>query len=436
MSPQQDKLPCERENPPASTGPCWRQFFLIPTDLLSVLAFSVAIRVAILFFFAGGLTQDPDHYRALADNLCSVGVFGSGNQPTAYRPPLYPLLLYFVSLGQPITPWCVGVFHLLLGVATTGCSYFLAQSWKLGNRSWLAACLVACDPILLRQSTQVMTETLATLCAVVCLLCLARAGEKGKPVDTILTGVVLGLACLCRTSFLAYVCLVIPVLVCFPAKRNRWKILLEFSLGFCLVLLPWGLRNMACFGRPIIATTHGGYTLRLGNNPTYYEFLRQRRWGETWDVAGTLPDHRSAASEIDYDRTNYRAAWQCIRQQPANAAYACLVRLGSLWSLVPHPLKNPEPLEERIARYTVGIWYFAIYSLILLGLRNPGHPIRQSTWHWGLLLCLSLTAVHCLYWSNMRMRAPLTPVLALLTVPGIESTLRGRNSPKHNRAVT
>jgi 4-amino-4-deoxy-L-arabinose transferase-like glycosyltransferase len=401
-----------------------------------VLAFTVAIRFAILFFFADGLRQDPDHYRALADNLSSVGVFGSGNQPTAYRPPLYPLLLYFVSLGQPITPWGVGVFHLLLGVATTGCSYFLAKSWKLGNRSWLAACLVACDPILLRQSTQVMTETLATLCAVICLLCLARAGARGKPVDTILTGVVLGLACLCRTSFLAYVCLVFPVLVCCSSKRDRWKILLEFSLGFCLVLAPWTVRNMVCFGRPVFATTHGGYTLRLGNNPAYYEFLRQRRWGQTWDVADTLPDHRSAASEIHFDRNNYRAAWQCIRQQPANAAHACLVRLGSLWSLVPHPLQNPEPLGERIARYTVGIWYLAVYSLILVGLRNPGHPIRRSTWHWGLLLCLSLTAVHCFYWSNMRMRAPLMPVLALLAVPGIESALLGRNSPERSRPVT
>jgi len=35
-------------------------------------------------------------------------------------------------------------------------------------------------------------------------------------------------------------------------------------------------------------------------------------------------------------------------------------------------------------------------------------------------LILSLTAVHAFYWSDMRMRAPLVPAIALLAASGVE----------------
>ena len=98
--------------------------------------------------------------------------------PTAYRPPLYPLLLTgCVALGE-YSRVAVGLLHLALGVATVGLVLVLGRWWGLGRRAAaLAALLVACDPILLRWSTQVMTETLATFLAVAGLLALTWAGR-------------------------------------------------------------------------------------------------------------------------------------------------------------------------------------------------------------------------------------------------------------------
>ena len=36
----------------------------------------------------------------------------------------------------------------------------------------------------------------------------------------------------------------------------------------------------------------------------------------------------------------------------------------------------------------------------------------------------SVTAVHTFYWSNMRMRAPLTPVIALAAAAGVARAVR------------
>ena len=108
------------------------------------------------------------------------------NVPTAYRPPLYPLLLTgCVALGD-YSRAAVGVLHLALGVATVGLVLVLGRWWGLGNRrAALAALLVACDPILLSQSTQVMTETPAAFLATAGLVALTWASRNPSACRTI-----------------------------------------------------------------------------------------------------------------------------------------------------------------------------------------------------------------------------------------------------------
>ena len=55
------------------------------------------------------------------------------------------------------------------------------------------------------------------------------------------------------------------------------RLAITFSIG-CVVLIilsPWVYRNYQLFDKPVFATTHGGYTLLLGNNPLYYQQLDQ-----------------------------------------------------------------------------------------------------------------------------------------------------------------
>ena len=49
-------------------------------------------------------------------------------------------------------------------------------------------------------------------------------------------------------------------------------------------LAPWAIRNQIVVGRPIVSTTHGGYTLLLGNNPSFYDHLRTAPRGTVWSA--------------------------------------------------------------------------------------------------------------------------------------------------------
>ena len=98
---------------------------------------------------------------------------------------------------------------------------------------------------------------------------------------------------------------------------------------------------------------------------------------------------------------------------------ACIVRLGRLWQLVPHQVDPHESVGRRAARVAVGGWYAVGTLLALGGIWRLGRGLVQPPWAWGTILVLSVTAVHLVYWTNMRMRAPLIPQVALLAGLGV-----------------
>ncbi len=391
--------------------------------------------------------------------------------PTAYRPPLYPLLLTgCVALGQQ-SRVAIGLLHLALGAATVGLVLTLGRWWGLDRRAAaLAALLVACDPILLHWSTQVMTETLATFLAVAGLLALTWAGQAAIRADVpsaaqrtaarraALAGGILGLGALCRPTLLLWA-VAAAVAFWFHRKKNSrgltapgsvvekphrellapGHLSAAFVFGVAVVLSPWAVRNQLQFGRPIVTTTHGGYTLLLANNPEFYQWLRAGRWGSVWQAGqfNAAWNRRKPANELAADRLAYAEAWQTIRHQPTTFADACLVRLGRFWSSLPHQIAADESLAGRLSRWAVAVWYVAEFLLaaVLLaslarrglgtsvpsapdGLPSP-FPLPPSSWLWGLLLVACLTAVHTFYWTDMRMRAPLMPVVALAAASGL-----------------
>lgn len=417
--------------------------------LCGLLLLAVALRGAALGAAWPRLDLDPDGYRHLARSLMEYGTFGfvverEGVQkliPTAYRPPLYPLLLAAAGWSRGVDAASVAAVHLLLGVGTVLLVYVLGLSWQGPRVAVTAAALVAVDPILLNQSSLVMTETLATFLAVVAWLLLSRcrgrdetgaaASQQPTVVDTRVqrvsgevwqmaaAGGGLGLAALCRATFLIWLGLVVLALAWGAFARRRWSGWLALCLAAAAVLAPWGLRNALVFQRPILTSTHGGYTLWLANNADFYRFLREGGPSPVWDSRELDAWHnrvriQTGDDELAADRWAREQALRCIRDDPGMFVRSSLVRAGWLWGLVPHRLTADESQLRQLARYAVGLWYAAVFGFALGGAFLLRARLLRAPWIWGLLLCLSFTAVHSVYWSNMRMRAPLMPVICML----------------------
>lgn len=420
--------------------------------LLMFLCLALIVRGRAMLAMVDSLDKDPDGYREVARCIDQAHTIGMWRQPfdmmtpTASRPPLYPLLLSVIRHFH--LPWeaassLYGLLHVVLGVASVWAVWRLGQLWGLPpGGSLLAAALITVDPILLHQSAQVMTETLATLLALLALLAMTHCARESSLRWSVAAGALLGLCVLCRPTFLVWLVSVVAVMLPLRSAGTRRLVRIGAILGAAAaVLAPWAVRNQIVFGRPVITTTHGGFTLLLANNPQFYEYLRSAPWGSTWDAEGFYRWWDSqqhlietpsglAADELDADREAYELAWQNIRNEPAMFAYACLVRVGRLWGILPHQVNPAESTSRRGMRFAVAIWYATELALAAAGLWALGRNLLRAPWIWGSLLLMSFTAVHAFYWTDLRMRAPLMGVVALLAAQGVVVLASGNRVAK------
>lgn len=407
-----------------------------------VLLLATVLRLGLIAMKWPELAVDRDAYLGIArtllagDGFCTPGT----NSPTAFRPPLYPVLLA-ISYGIADLAG-IALLQLVAGVLATAGAIAVARQFGLTRWSWLAGAVVAIDPLLLQYTTQPMTEVVCTAICIWMVWAWARCLERPTAFGALLAGLTFGAAVLCRPSLLPFPLTLAVLLLLFQRRRgvnNNAKPSSRFAfaarpllLAFLGVLcvLPWGIRNKFVFGHWKFTTTHGGYTVLLGNNPVFYKAVVQLPWGVTWgdyDEADPLSqtswynnlqkqlDDAGLQTEFERDAAQYKLARQAIFDSPGLFVRSCLLRAARFWW--PVPLGTQAESLSPLVVWGVGLFYSALYVAAVIGfvrvLRAGEH---RAGWLVGLALIATLMTVHLIYWSNARMRAPLIPVLATAAV--------------------
>jgi 4-amino-4-deoxy-L-arabinose transferase-like glycosyltransferase len=379
--------------------------------ILAILA-SMAIRGAMMAAATGSF-DDPDNYLPLAQSLAAGHGLALKGRPTAYRPPLYPMLLVpILKLSGERAITAIAIFHLVLGGATVGFTALAARRWDLSRwRVIAAAWIVAIDPVLAWQSRFIMTETLTAFLCAAALAALPRPYWRGS----VLGGVLLGLASLSRPSMLPGAVLVVLAGLLFKpgGLRDRLARCATMSLTLILVLSPWAIRNTLIFGEPVWTTTHGGYTLALANNEVYYRDVLNGPPGGVWTGHdqwiwwNSIDRDTTGMSEPQADRFLRNRVVDLAISGPVTFLRACLQRLGRFWSLAP-----AGAVYSPMVRWGTVLWTLPLWIALVLGLGS------RTPWGWpqvaAPLLVAGLSLVHALFWTDLRMRAPVVPAIALI----------------------
>ncbi len=400
--------------------------------LILIAVVALAARFAVIWPRIGGAVDDPDHYVDLAHSIMRSHTFAFIDKPTAYRPPLYPLLLApFVESGhgKPSGPllskttdltWPIAIFHLLLGAGTAIFASIAARRFGMSSRSVLiVGLIIAFDPLLVIQSRSIMTETLAAFLVSWAIAAAARGGTR----SAIETGFVLGLAALCRPSLLAGSAVAMLFLAGTGPGLWRRRISETLILGSMILvtLLPWAIRNRLVFGEFVWTTTHGGYTFALANNPDYYRDVLNGPPGSVWDEtkqrgwALEISQLTDGLSEPAADRRLTESGWRMLRKRPHDFLRASIARIGRFWAVAPSP-----SVYGPMTRLAAASWNIPLFLLAIIGLA------RGKSWRWPLAIipaiAIGLSVVHCLYWTDMRMRAPMIPGIALAVGLGLSGS--------------
>jgi len=388
---------------------------------LAIFLIAVVARLVYVGAFTNMAPPDTDGYVAIAHNLANGhGYANTEGQLTAYRPPVYPL---FLAAFQKLTGTLTGALWtqaILQGLAV------LMAAWLTRNImgdifALAAAGLVAVDPYLIWTCGLYMSECLFGILAVLSVMLLIWSLRAGAVWKYALTGFVASIAALTRPEFFVF----IPGALFVAARwgQKRAKLLSMLALVVATAVLPtiWAARNHNVFGRWVFTTTHGGYTHRLAYNEVFYNEVvsgRSDYWSaaslERWQLQ--IATETAGMNEIERDKANYAAAAAFSSADRQRASRVALYEIANFWLVIPHKANG-------LIALGLGLFFLILVGLAIVGVYTAWRTRPAASLI--VYLFLAETMVHAYYWSDVRMRIPFHPLLAVMAAVGI-ATLFGR----------
>jgi len=392
-------------------------------------AFLVAIAVRVVLALTDDAlpTKDARDYDQLAVAVASGrGMVDARGEPTAYRPPLYPLTLAAVYRLVGHDYRAVRLFQALVGAVTV----LVIAAWArriAGDRAAAMAAVVAALYVPFFGywfgSTGLTTETLFTLLLGLALLSLRVWVDAPRPPLAILSGALWGLAILCRGVAL-------PLLLALPAallalgfgRRSALRYGAVALPAAALVMVPWIARNYHVFDRLVPLSTNGGGSFYASNHRGSDGF------GTEFYGRVVIPEderlRRLGWSEPERSSYFFGRGLEFIRGHPAEA--------GRLWLwkaalyLDPFHLTYQKGLPaQRIVNSPYVLVALGSAWAFLQALATGRHrrDVYLLAFVFGFLLVF-----HAVFHSAHRYRLPSEPVLIVLTAAALDGAWRNRRS--------
>lgn len=224
--------------------------------------------IAILYSTSlGNVLRYPDeqwYFNEYAQNLAHKNIFSrDGVTPTAFHPPLYPLLLGgLVKLGLGITTARLVNFLALFLIWLVLLFWLEKQYGKL--TPLLVMFFILGYPVLFYTAGTLYPQTVGSLFFVASIVFYLQ--EPLKVRHAICGGISTGLAVLTIPTFL-YVPLFM-VFFSFIFRRAAIRNAALFLVISWILLIPWVIRNYLVFDRFVLLSTNSGLNFLIGNNPS------------------------------------------------------------------------------------------------------------------------------------------------------------------------
>jgi 4-amino-4-deoxy-L-arabinose transferase-like glycosyltransferase len=375
-------------------------------------------------------TGDQVRYLTLAESLSQGNGFTYAGQPTALRPPMYPMLLA-VSHAVFGTHYFLAVrlLQFLIGIALVYVCLLLASSLFDFEAGAMAGAIALVFPTLIFISTELQTEGLAAFLCILFLFYFIRE-IRGDHNGAVGMGVTSGLAMILR-----YNCAILPILgaiACLWFRRSpKHSLTVLFLAG--LIVFPWIARNAIVFKGKILFSSHGGINLLEGvlapdgraQNGENAQVRAAGGWSHT-DIEVNSAHRLLFPSEDRLDtqaRVAAFAAWSSLSLK------SCLRLLGGkivrFWlstdQLLDTASFSPRQRRLRIAG-VVGYWFVLVLALVgWLSLFSTSRNVALAIAFYAVFV----TAAHLPFVMNTRLRIPfLDPLSAVLAAGGFSILIR------------
>jgi len=339
--------------------------------------------------------------------------------PTAWVPPLYPLLISAVI--KLFGDFSATSVLLLMGLncalsALTCIPIYLAAEATLGKRvAWLSAWAWALIPYFNRWHTWIWDVNLSALLMTTTIWLAIRAAEDSSWRSELQLGIVCGLAALSNPTLLIFLPVSLLWIICRhedhaqPAStssartRQTVRLIAAVFAMIAISTMPWIVRNRLAFGQWVFLRTNFGTEFYLTNQHalTPAQWITRHpslNWNEGHDYR--------VMGELAYNHDRMRRATRYIHDYPSEFASVSMRRALAFWSgSIPTVFSDD------------AFWRFRLYvPLSLLGL--AGMAIMLARKRTGAMLYLGLLvlypAVYYVTYPVPRQRHAIEPILLIL----------------------
>ena len=384
---------------------------------------------------------DQVRYRTLADNLYEGRGFTYAAQPTALRPPLYPVFLaamrFLFGSHHFLAARC---FQFLAAIAMAYLCLLLARRLFGIESGILAGSFALAMPSLALVMTELQAEAL-TACATLLFLCLLVDAFDGSTRAAPWLGLVSGLAALLRFNSVLLLAFAVAV-----SLRNR-RILrsaLFVCLAASLVLAPWIIRNARSFHGRILFSSQGGVNLLQGvlspQGRAQADDPELPRAAVGWlhtDIETNNASRVRYPSEDVLDRQARAAAFQAWKQLDARAAVRLFAVKVSAFVFSTDQLLETASFtrKQRLVRAAGVVCYWCVLVLAVMGWARLV-KLERSLALWLGSYVLLVILVHLPFVMNTRLRIPfLDALLAVLAGGGLSLLLEKYQRPRSGALV-
>jgi 4-amino-4-deoxy-L-arabinose transferase-like glycosyltransferase len=413
------------------------------------LIFWVALAIRILVITIGHtyrIRPLQDHFqfgwemgrvaRALATGYGYADPFVGHTGPTAWVPPLYPLLIAAVfkiaGVYTAASAWIILAINSLFSAAIVPAIYEIAARCHGRRVAIWSAWLWALYPAFLQYAVHWVWEMSLTTMLFSFVLVLALRmrgiGEAPAPEDRqtinrwLLFGFLWGLIALSNSSLLLFLpACGLWIRLGAPSKPAAIARAALASIVCLAVIAPWIYRNWTTFHAFIPMRSNLGAEFYAGSGPGSNGF----------PVVATLPlierdpetMRYKTLGEIAWVREQSMMAKAYIGANPAHFGLITLKRIYFYWVSVPHPDER-SPWGEFFRELNYCFLSITGGLGLLLSLKNRIPAAWLFAWAFALL-----PLTYYFVTVNARFRHPLEPLIAILTVYLFQSA-RPRRSQK------
>ena len=348
--------------------------------------------------------------QSLADGHGFSSPFQKPTGPTAWEPPLYPLLMAGIykifGVYTKMSAFVLLTINSFFSALTCVPLFYLARrSFGIKIAKW-SAWTWGVFPYAGYWAVKWIWETSITTCLLVTLVLMALRLAEGRRIgEWTLWGFLWGIGALINPSILSMLPFIgLWIVWQLWQQRRPWLVqAVVAGAMFWACITPWLIRNYRVFHQPVFLRTNFGAEFRMGNGPGA---------NGTW-MFYVHPTHNvlefqrfKQMGEIAYVKMRKQEAIDWIKANPGQFAKACVGRFVYYWTSVPWGGVIMAPKNWGFLASSVT----AFWGLFLMWKQ------RRHGWPLYAIALFIFPLVYYFVFPHPRYRAPIEPQMTVLIV--------------------